>query len=184
MHDIRWIRENPEAFDAALKRRGLRSISADVLALDAENRNITTGLQDLQTRRNEASKQIGALRGKGQDSSAQMTEVASLKDSIAALENRQIDTIASLRSMLEEIPNIPSDDIPDGADEDDNVELRCVGEKPFFDFDVLDHIDLGERLGLIDFKAASKLSGSRFVVTRGALARMERGLAKLSLIHI
>ena len=181
MHDIRWIRENPEAFDAALKRRGLPSISADVLALDAENRNITTGLQDLQTRRNEASKQIGALRGKGQDSSAQMTEVASLKDSIAALENRQIDTIASLRSMLEEIPNIPSDDIPDGADEDDNVELRCIGEKPFFDFDVLDHIDLGERLGLIDFKAASKLSGSRFVVTRGALARMERGLATLML---
>ncbi|MAI50179.1 MAG: serine--tRNA ligase [Rhodospirillaceae bacterium] len=181
MHDIRWIRENPEAFDAALKRRGLPAIAADVLAMDAENRNITTGLQDLQTRRNEASKQIGALRGKGQDSSAQMTEVASLKDSIAALENRQIDTIASLRSMLEEIPNIPSDDIPDGADEDDNVELRCIGEKPFFDFDVLDHIDLGERLGLIDFKAASKLSGSRFVVTRGALARMERGLATLML---
>ena len=181
MHDIRWIREDPEAFDAALNRRGLPALSEDVLAIDAENRNITTGLQDLQTRRNDASKQIGVLRGKGQESSAQMTEVAALKDNIAALENRQNDTTASLRSMLEEIPNIPSDDTPDGADEADNVQLRCVGEKPSFDFDVLDHIDLGERLGLIDFESASKLSGSRFVVTRGALARMERALASMML---
>lgn len=181
MHDIRWIRENPDAFDAGLGRRGLAPLSAQALAIDADNRTITTELQDLQTRRNDASKQIGALKGKGEDASAQMAEVAGLKDSMTALEERQKETTAALRALLEGVPNIPADDVPDGVDEDDNVELRRIGEKPTFDFEVRDHVDIGESLGLLDFEAASKMSGSRFVVTRGPLARMERALAAMML---
>lgn len=181
MHDIRWIRENPDAFDAGLGRRGLAPLSAQALAIDADNRTITTELQDLQTRRNDASKQIGALKGKGEDASAQMAEVAGLKDSMTALEERQKETTAALRALLEGVPNIPADDVPDGVNEDDNVELRRIGEKPTFDFEVRDHVDIGESLGLLDFEAASKMSGSRFVVTRGPLARMERALAAMML---
>jgi seryl-tRNA synthetase len=181
MHDIRWIRENPDAFDSGLARRGQSPLSAQTLEIDSENRTITTELQDLQTRRNDASKQIGALKGKGEDASEQMAAVAAMKDSMNALEERQKETVSALRVLLESVPNIPADDVPDGEDEDDNVELRCVGDKPTFDFDVRDHVDIGESLGLLDFEAASKLSGSRFVVTRGALARMERALSALML---
>ena len=181
MHDIRWIRENPDAFDAGLGRRGLAPLSAQALVIDTDNRTITTELQDLQTRRNDASKQIGALKGKGEDATAQMAEVAGLKDSMTALEERQKETTAALRALLEGVPNIPGDDVPDGVDEDDNVELRRIGEKPTFDFEVRDHVDIGESLGLLDFEAASKMSGSRFVVTRGPLARMERALAAMML---
>ena len=181
MHDIRWIRENPDAFDAGLGRRGLAPLSAQALVIDTDNRTITTELQDLQTRRNDASKQIGALKGKGEDATVQMAEVAGLKDSMTALEERQKETTAALRALLEGVPNIPGDDVPDGVDEDDNVELRRIGEKPTFDFEVRDHVDIGESLGLLDFEAASKMSGSRFVVTRGPLARMERALAAMML---
>ena len=181
MHDIRWIRENPDAFDAGLGRRGLAPLSAQALVIDTDNRTITTELQDLQTRRNDASKQIGALKGKGEDATVQMAEVAGLKDSMTALEERQKETTAALRALLEGVPNIPGDDVPDGVDEDDNVELRRIGKKPTFDFEVRDHVDIGESLGLLDFEAASKMSGSRFVVTRGPLARMERALAAMML---
>ena len=181
MHDIRWIRENPDAFDAGLGRRGLAPLSAQALVIDTDNRTITTELQDLQTRRKDASKQIGALKGKGEDATAQMAEVAGLKDSMTALEERQKETTAALRALLEGVPNIPGDDVPDGVDEDDNVELRRIGKKPTFDFEVRDHVDIGESLGLLDFEAASKMSGSRFVVTRGPLARMERALAAMML---
>jgi seryl-tRNA synthetase len=181
MHDIRWIRENPDAFDAGLGRRGLAPLSAQALVIDTDNRTITTELQDLQTRRKDASKQIGALKGKGEDATAQMAEVSGLKDSMTALEERQKETTAALRALLEGVPNIPGDDVPDGVDEDDNVELRRIGEKPTFDFEVRDHVDIGESLGLLDFEAASKMSGSRFVVTRGPLARMERALAAMML---
>ena len=181
MHDIRWIRENPDAFDAGLGRRGLAPLSAQALVIDTDNRTITTKLQDLQTRRKDASKQIGALKGKGEDATAQMAEVAGLKDSMTALEERQKETTAALRALLEGVPNIPGDDVPDGVDEDDNVELRRIGKKPTFDFEVRDHVDIGESLGLLDFEAASKMSGSRFVVTRGPLARMERALAAMML---
>lgn len=181
MHDIRWIRENPDEFDRGLARRGLDALSAEVLKFDAENRAITTELQELQTRRNDASKQIGVLKGKGEDADGLIAEVAQIKDRMGVLEDNQKETAASIRGVLEGIPNIPADDTPDGADEDDNVEIRIVGDKPVFDFDVKDHVDIGEQLGLLDFESASKLSGSRFVVTRGALARMERALSALML---
>lgn len=181
MHDIRWIRENPDAFDRGLARRGLEAMSAEALAADADGRAVTTELQELQTRRNEASKQIGMLKGKGEDADDLIAEVADIKDRMAALEDRQKGSAGAIRALLEGVANIPADDTPDGADEDDNVEVRVVGDKPSFDFEVQDHVDLGERLGLLDFESASKLSGSRFVVTRGALARMERALASLML---
>ena len=181
MHDIRWIRENPDAFDRGLDRRRLEPLSARVLALDEDNRRITTELQDLQTRRNDASKQIGALKGKGGDADALIEEVAGIKDRMAALEENQKEAGLAVTAMLEGVPNIPAADVPDGVDEDDNVELRVVGAKPAFDFEVRDHVDIGEGLGLLDFDGASRLSGSRFVVTRGGLARLERALAAFML---
>ena len=181
MHDIRWIRENPDAFDRGLARRGLEAMSAQVLTVDADARAVTTELQELQTRRKEASKQIGMLKGKGEDADDLIAEVADIKVRMTALEDRQKESTGSIRALLEGVANIPADDTPDGKDEDDNVEVRIVGDKPSFDFDAQDHVDVGERLGLLDFESASKLSGSRFVVTRGALARMERALASLML---
>lgn len=183
MHDIKWIRENPEAFDRGLARRGMEAISAQVLEIDAENRAITAELQDLQTRRNDASKQIGVLKGKGEDEDADalMGEVAELKERMASLETGQNEAGAAIQSLLEGLPNVPAEDVPDGVDEDDNVEIRRVGDKPVFDFEIRDHVDIGEGLGLLDFETASNLSGSRFVVTRGPLARMERALAAMML---
>ena len=181
MHDIKWIRENPEAFDRGLARRGMEAISAQALEIDAQNRAMTTELQDLQTRRNDASKQIGVLKGKGEDADALMGEVAELKERMASLETGQNEAGAAIQSLLEGLPNVPAEDVPDGVDEDDNVEIRRVGDKPVFDFEIRDHVDIGEGLGLLDFEAASKLSGSRFVVTRGPLARMERALAAMML---
>ena len=184
MHDIRWIRENAEAFDAGLVRRGLSAPSSRILALDGENRRLTTELQTLQARRNEASRMIGTLRSKGEDAEGMVAEVGGLKESMAVLENEQRRVQDDIAALLEVLPNIPEDDVPDGKDENDNVEFRAFGEKPSFDFTPRDHVDLGEALGLLDFEGASKLAGSRFVVTNGLAARMERALASLMLdIH-
>lgn len=181
MHDIRWIRDNPDQFDKGLARRGLEPLAAKAIELDAANRAITTELQELQTRRNDASKQIGVLKGKGEDADALIAEVADLKDRMAELEEEQKQGVSAVREVLQDVPNLPFDDVPDGEDEDDNVEIRIVGELPVFDFNAKDHVDIGEGLGMLDFEAASKLSGSRFVVTRSALARMERALAAMML---
>lgn len=181
MYDLRWIRDNPDAFDAGLARRGLEPMAARVLALDAGRRAAQTELQEKQTRRNEASKQIGAAKKSGEDAAALIDEVAALKDEMQALEERERQASAETTALLEGLPNQPAADVPDGADEDDNVELRVVGEPPKFGFTPKDHVDLGAALGLMDFEAAAKLSGSRFVVLRGALARMERALAAFML---
>ncbi|RZO34923.1 MAG: serine--tRNA ligase [Rhodospirillaceae bacterium] len=181
MHDIRWIRENPDQFDRALARRGLPPLANHAIEIDAANRSITTELQELQKRRNDASKHIGVLKGRGGDAAELIAEVADLKNRMAELEENQKQGVAAVREVLQDVPNLPSDDVPDGENEDDNVEIRVVGDKPAFDFEVKDHVDVGEELGLLDFQGASKLSGSRFVVTRGALARMERALAAMML---
>ena len=181
MHDIRWIRENPDQFDKALARRGLAPLAARAIEIDAANRSITTELQELQKRRNDASKHIGVLKGRGGDAAELIAEVADLKNRMAELEEEQKQGVTAVREVLQDVPNLPSDDVPDGENEDDNVEIRVVGDKPAFDFEVKDHVDVGEDLGLLDFQGASKLSGSRFVVTRGALARMERALAAMML---
>ena len=180
MLDIRWIREYPETFDAALQKRGMAPQSAAVEKLDAVRRAAQTGLQQAQARRNEASKQIGALKATGDDAAVLMAEVAGLKERMLALEEEEHLAARALRDLVEMLPNLPADDVPVGPDESANVEVRKVGAPPSFDFEVRDHVAIGERMGM-DFERAAKLSGARFVVLKGPLARMERALAAFML---
>lgn len=181
MHDIKFIRENPEAFDAGLKRRGLPARSAELLAIDAERRKLMTEAQEIQARRNKAAKEIGAIKAKGGDASAIMAQVAADKEAEAAAEAQAKAKEAELDAVLCTIPNLPAADVPDGADESANVELRKVGEPPKFDFKPKAHDELGPALGLMDFDVAAKISGARFVVLKGALARLERALGAFML---
>ena len=176
MHDLRYIREAPEAFDRGLARRGLPGMSPEILELDSTRRTTQTALQEMLQRRNEASRQVGLAKRSGEDADALVAEVQGLKDDIAAGEESAKALEAQLTSILEELPNLPAADVPDGGGEADNVERRKVGEKPALDFEPREHFDIGETLGLMDFEGAAALSGSRFVVLRGALARMERAL--------
>ncbi|MEZ0497731.1 serine--tRNA ligase [Sphingomonas sp. IW22] len=182
MHDIRLIRENPQSFDAALARRGLSPIAADLVALDERRRAIVTELQVGQARRNEASKAIGAAKGKGDHAAAEalMAEVATLKTRLPELEAEERTLTAELDAQLAAIPNLPAADVPDGADEDDNAEQKAVGEKPAFTFTPRDHADLGPALGL-DFEGGAALSGARFTLIRGAAARLHRALGQFML---
>ncbi len=181
MHDIKFIRENPEAFDAGLKRRGLEARSAELLALDAERRRLMSEAQEIQARRNKAAKEIGAIKSKGGDVSAIMAQVAADKEAEAQADASAKAKESELDAILMTIPNIPAADVPDGADESANVELRKVGTPPVFDFKPKAHDELGVALGLMDFDAAAKLSGARFVVLKGALARLERALGAFML---
>ncbi|TNE37062.1 MAG: serine--tRNA ligase [Alphaproteobacteria bacterium] len=181
MLDLKWIRENPESFDAALARRGASALSGAVLAQDAKWRKIQTDMQEIQSRRNAAAKEIGKAKSSGGDAEALIREVAELKSTAQALEAEERETHQALEDMLAGIPNILDADVPDGADEAANVELRRVGEPPVFDFTPKEHYELGEKLGLMDFERAAKISGSRFVVTSGAIARLERALAAFML---
>ncbi|MEQ9811780.1 MAG: serine--tRNA ligase [Azospirillaceae bacterium] len=177
MHDIKWIRENPQAFDEALARRHLPAQSADILALDSRRREIQTELQSLQTRRNEVSRDIGRVKKEGGDADGLLAEVAGIKVRIPELEAEEGTLAEALSQHLAGLPNLPADDVPVGSDESDNVELRRVGEPRQSDT-AREHFELGEALGLMDFAAAAKLSGSRFVVLKGALARLERALGQ------
>jgi seryl-tRNA synthetase len=181
MYDIRWIREDPEAFDTALKRRGLQPLSAEVLALDARRREAQTGLQSLQTRRNEASKAIGEAKRKGGDAAALMAEVAGIKDKMAAGEEEERRLGAELTELLSGLPNAPLPDVPEGMDESANVCVRTHMEPRQYSFAPKEHYELGEALGQMDFETAAKLSGSRFVVMRGKVARLHRALAQFML---
>jgi len=184
MFDPKWIRENPAAFDAGLEKRGLGPGSAAILEIDARHRGLVTALQELQTRRNEASKQIGAAKGRGEDAGDLIAEVTAIKEEMQAKEQTLQGAQAILDDMLQGLPNLPADDVPVGADEAANVELRRHGTAPDFDFVPKQHFEIGEALGLMDFEAAAKLSGARFVVMRGALARLERALGQFMLdIH-
>lgn len=184
MHDIRWIREAPEAFDHAMARRGLPPQAGPILALDERRRATQTELQQLQNRRNEASKEIGQAKRQGLDAQALMEEVARIKERLAALEEEERRLSEGLNNLLSELPNAPAEDVPEGADETANVEIRRVGE-PLRRNGAKEHFDLGEALGLMDFATAAKLSGSRFVVLRGALARLERALGQFMLdLHV
>ena len=181
MHDIKWIRENPEAFDQGLARRGLDPAAAGLVDLDAKRRAAETSAQDIQARRNKAAKEIGALKAKGEDASAQIEEVSRSKDEQAAAESEAAAFTEHLNAELSGLPNLPADDVPDGTDESDNREERVIGDKPSFDFAPKEHFEIGETLGMMDFDRAAKLSGSRFVVLTDALARMERALASFML---
>ena len=183
MFDVRWIRENPESFDAGLAKRGLDPMASEVLRLDEERRGHIAKLQDAQTRRNDASKQIGAAKASGDDAAAQglIDEVAELKSFIQDGEDTERKLTEDLDRLLEALPNLPKDDVPEGADESANLEHRVVGELPQFGFDARQHFEIGDMLGLMDFETAAKISGARFVVLKGALARLERSLAMFML---
>ena len=179
MHDIRLIRENPQAFDAALARRGLGPVAAELVALDEQRRALSTQLQEAQSRRNEASKQIGQAMGQGDTDKAEAlkAEVAQLKQSMPELEERDRALAKELEDALAVIPNLPADDVPQGADEADNVQVALWGEKPSFDFEPKEHADLGPALGM-DFETGTKLSGARFTFLRGDMARLHRALGQ------
>ncbi len=184
MFDLRWIRESPEAFDDGLRRRGLDPASEEILDLDSQRRAQQTHLQELQTQRNETSKAIGVAKGRGEDAADLMAKVSGLKDEMAACEAEQRRLSDALDTFLTGLPNTPADDVPVGADESANLLLREVGDKPDLEAQPQQHFELGETLGLMDFETAAKLSGSRFVVLRGAIARMHRALAQFMLdIH-
>jgi seryl-tRNA synthetase len=181
MFDIRSIRDNPAAFDAGLERRGLPPQAEALKALDAKRRDAVARAQEIQTRRNAAAKQIGALKAKGEDATAVITQVAADKDAQAAAEAEAQKLDAELEAALAVIPNLPAADVPDGRDETSNVVLRKFGTPPKFDFKSKEHFELGEALGLMDFEAAARMSGARFVVLKGALARLERALGAFML---
>lgn len=181
MHDIKFIRENPEAFDAGLARRGLAPLSARILELDAKRRAAQTAFQEGKAKVNEASKQIGMVKKQGGDAQALMDQVAALKDGIAQAEADDKAVGEEIDAILSATPNLPAADVPEGPDETANVELRKVGTPKQFDFAPKEHDAIGAGLGLMDFEAAAKLSGARFVVLKGALARMERALAAFML---
>ena len=181
MHDLRYIREHPDAFDTGLERRGLPTKSSEILDLDAQRRAAQTEMQELQHRRNEASKLIGAAKKSGEDAEALIAEVQTLKEGMATAEQREREHAAALKAILEGLPNLPDPDAPDGEDESQNLEVRTAGDRPAIEGAPKEHFELGEALGLMDFEAAAKLSGSRFVILSGALARMERALANFML---
>ncbi|MEN3950442.1 serine--tRNA ligase [Iodidimonas sp. SYSU 1G8] len=181
MLDIKWIRENPETFDNGLARRRRQPLSTRILELDSSLRALKTRLQEAQAERNAKSKEIGIAKSKGQDVQAIMDAVAALKSEIQNGEESERTLQAELDDLIAGLPNHLDESVPDGADEDANVELRRVGTPPVFGFAPKDHVALGEGLGLMDFDAASRMSGSRFVVLKGALARLDRAISSLML---
>lgn len=183
MFDLKFIRENPDVFDKALKRRGAEAAAQVILTLDSEHRAKSTEAQEAQARRNEASKLIGKAKSQGNEDEAQalMAEVAGLKDKLADLAEEERVLGEKLNAMLMSLPNMVYDDIPDGSDEEDNVEVRTWGAPKAFDFDAKEHFELGEALGQMDFERGAKLAGSRFVVLSSGLARLERALGQFML---
>jgi seryl-tRNA synthetase len=183
MHDIKWIRENPAAFDRALQRRGLQGESERLLKLDEARRAAITASEQAQARRNAASKEIGEAKKKKDEAAANalMAEVAALKDRLPELEKTAGAIETELNDILAAIPNLPLDEVPDGTDETGNVEHHRFGAPKTFAFKPKQHFELGEALGLMDFETAAKLSGARFVVLKGALARLERALGQFML---
>jgi seryl-tRNA synthetase len=185
MHDIRAICDNPEAFDEGLRRRGLSTRAESLVALDEKRRAAILALQSAQERRNAVSKQIGVAMARKDTVAADdfRAEVAGLKATMPELEAAEREAGAALDVELAAIPNLPLADTPDGKDENDNVELRQHGSLPAFPegFEPEEHFQIGERLGLMDFDAAAKMSGARFVVLKGALARLERALEQFML---
>jgi seryl-tRNA synthetase len=182
MHDLKYIRENPQDFDAALIRRGAAPVAASIVALDENRRVILTEMQNAQARRNEASKAIGAAMAKGDTATAEAlkAEVAQLKDTLPSLEERERSAGAELDSLVAGLPNLPAEDTPDGADETDNVEIARWGSPRHFDFEPRDHADVGPALGL-DFETGVAISGARFTFMRGQMARLNRALGQFML---
>ncbi|MCF6232804.1 MAG: serine--tRNA ligase [Rhodobacteraceae bacterium] len=183
MHDIRAIRENPDAFDAALARRGDDPASPGLLAKDAERRARIQAAEGAQAEQNKASKEVGAAKARGDEDEFQRLRalVSDKKAEVAGLQAEAKALDAELSDMLARIPNLPAEDVPDGADEAGNVEVTVWGDKPTFDFTPVEHFEIKGVARSMDFELGAKLSGSRFVVLRGAVARIHRALAQFML---
>ncbi len=183
MHDIRAIRENPAAFDAALARRKDAAVSAQVLALDEARRGRIGAAEAAQAEQNKASKAVGAAKAKGDDAEFERLRalVSDKKTEVAAMQAEAKDLDAQLTDMLARIPNLPADDVPDGADENDNIEVNRWGDAPAFDFAAKEHYQIAGVAASMDFETAAKISGARFVMLKGAVARIHRALAQFML---
>ena len=183
MHDIRQIRQDSSDFDRQMKRRGLTPNTADILSIDSKKRSAVTELQTLQEKRNKISKEVGDARRAGHKADHLVEEVSRLKNAITELEQIDRELSVKLEESLSELPNYLAEDVPEGNSDLDNIELRSEGIiKPRL-FQPKDHVELGEKLEEIDFDSAIKISGARFVVLRGQLARLERALANFMLDH-
>ncbi len=180
MLDIKWIRDNPDKLDDALRSRGAAPIGPELVRRDEERRAHLKALQDWQGQRNEASKEIGKAKASGDAARADevLRTVADLKTRIQDGERREREIDAEMSSLVATLPNVPLADVPEGPDESGNVEVRRVGDKPSFAFTPREHFELGEALGLMDFDRAARMSGSRFTILRGDLARLERALGQ------
>jgi len=181
MLDIQLLRTQPEEVVQRLATRGGEIDFGPFNALEAERKTLQQRTQDLQAQRNSLSKQIGMLKGKGEDASAVMAEVGQLGDELKASEARLSVLLEEINRFTSALPNLPAADVPVGADENDNVEIKRWGTVPSFDFEVKDHVDIGAGLNGMDFETATKLTGSRFVVLQGSVARLHRALAQFML---
>ncbi len=181
MHDIRTLRTDPSGFDAALARRGMPPVADRLLQIDIERRGALTVVQDKQSRRNALAKQVGQGRRIGVNTAAMEAEATALRDEMSALEQRADALDQAIRHELEALPNMLDPGVPDGADEAANVIVKQVGQPQRFDFAPKEHFELGEALGLMDFERAARMSGSRFTILRGGLARLERALGQFML---
>ena len=181
MHDIRFIREHPEQFTAAMKRRSVKMNADQILQIDSQRRGLQAEIQDMQARRNAASKDIGERKAKGEGAEDLIAEVNNIKLKLPQLEGEETALAETLEGFLLELPNILDETVPDGANEADNALVRTIGDIPKFDFVPKDHVALGEGLGQMDFALGTKLAGARFVVLSGQLAQLERALASFML---
>jgi seryl-tRNA synthetase len=178
MFDVKWIRDNPDAFDRGLARRGLPARAAGIIKLDETWRAAETAAQEIQARRNRVAKEIGGAKSRGEDVAPLVAQVASDKEGQAAAEQEAARLRRLIDDELASLPNLPTEDVPDGKDEHGNVVVRLHGTPPVFGFAPKEHFELGEALGLMDFARAGRLSGARFVVLKGQLARLERAIGQ------
>ena len=181
MFDLKDIRKNPKDYDANWARRGLKPQTPEILKLDEKRRFVQTELQEIQNDRNVKSKEIGRIKSSGGDAQAIMDEVSSLKEKMSSLEDQEKNLTDALNGILASLPNQIDSDVPDGSDEDDNVEIRLFKERQVADENIPDHVSIGEILNMMDFDTAAKISGARFVFTCRGIARLERALAQFML---
>jgi seryl-tRNA synthetase len=181
MHDLRWIRENPEEFDRGLVRRGLAPRVAEVLALDMDWRMLQTAAEESQALRNRLSREVGGAKARGEPVDELLSQIARGKDAEVSNAAKAAEMRTQIDALLASLPNLPAPEVPDGPDETTNKELRRHGSAPRFNFTALPHEAIGEKLGLMDFPRAARLSGSRFVVLKGQLARLERAIGQFML---
>lgn len=181
MLDIKWIRSNPDALDAMLIKRGSEAVSSSLMEMDEKRRSLMTEQQALQSRRNSLSKEVGALKSKGEDATHLFEEMKTVGPKLKELEEQVRDMDEQFENFVAKLPNILADDVPEGADDTENALVSSWGEPRVLDFEPKHHADLGEELGLFDFETAGKISGSRFAWVQGDLARLERALAMFML---